>query len=73
MELILGIPPMSQYDAAAAPMYNAMTATPDPKPFAHLPGRIALGSSIGRERATATTTMMFDASCSLGRDQNRQA
>ena len=23
MELILGLPPMSQYDAAAAPMYNA--------------------------------------------------
>ena len=29
MELILGLPPMSQYDASAAPMYNAFQATPD--------------------------------------------
>ncbi len=33
MELILGIPPMSQYDAAAAPMYNAFQATPVLTPF----------------------------------------
>src|SRR5262249_56058209 len=42
MELILGLPPMSQYDAAATPMYNAMQPTPDPAPFEHLPARIAL-------------------------------
>lgn len=32
IELILGLPPMSQYDAAATPLYNAfqMTATADP-------------------------------------------
>jgi len=29
MELILGLPPMSQYDAAATPMYNAFTGTPN--------------------------------------------
>ena len=28
MELILGLPPMSQYDAAATPMYNAFQPTP---------------------------------------------
>ncbi len=28
MELILGLPPMSQYDAAATPMYNAFQTTP---------------------------------------------
>ena len=33
MELILGIPPMSQYDAAAAPMYNAFQAAPVLTPF----------------------------------------
>ena len=42
MELILGLPPMSQYDAAATPMYNAMTATSDLKPYDHLPARIDL-------------------------------
>lgn len=43
MELILGIPPMSQYDAAATPMYNAFTSInqgADLTPFKHLPTRI---------------------------------
>jgi YVTN family beta-propeller protein len=42
MELILGLPPMSQYDAAAVPMYNAMQTTPDTAPFVHLPPRISI-------------------------------
>jgi hypothetical protein len=42
MELILGLPPMSQYDAAATPMYNAFTTTPDLRPFTVLPARINL-------------------------------
>ena len=29
MELILGLPPMSQYDAAALPLYDCFAATPD--------------------------------------------
>ncbi len=33
MELILGLPPMSQYDAAAIPMYGSFTNTPDLTPF----------------------------------------
>lgn len=28
MELILGLPPMSQYDAAATPMWECFTASP---------------------------------------------
>ena len=42
MELILGLQPMSQYDAAATPMYNAFQATPNLAPFTHLPARVAL-------------------------------
>ena len=42
MELILGLPPMSQYDAAATPMYNAFQATPNLSPFAHLDARVPL-------------------------------
>jgi hypothetical protein len=42
MELILGLPPMSQYDAAATPMYNAFQPTPDLAPFTHLPARYPL-------------------------------
>jgi hypothetical protein len=33
MELLLGLPPMSQYDAAAMPMYNSFGATPEATPF----------------------------------------
>ncbi|MGN6195407.1 MAG: bifunctional YncE family protein/alkaline phosphatase family protein [Ginsengibacter sp.] len=34
IELILGLPPMSQYDAAAMPMFRSFTATPDLTPYA---------------------------------------
>ncbi len=33
IELILGIPPMSQYDAAAIPMWRSFAAAPDLTPF----------------------------------------
>jgi YVTN family beta-propeller protein len=42
IELILGIPPMSQYDAAATPMYNAFQAVPSDAPFEHLAARVPL-------------------------------
>ena len=42
MELILGIQPMSQYDAAAAPMYNAFQTSPTLTSFSHLPARVPL-------------------------------
>ncbi len=42
IELILGLPPMSQYDAAASPMYGAFQATPVAAPFTHLAARISL-------------------------------
>jgi DNA-binding beta-propeller fold protein YncE len=42
MELILGLQPMSQFDAAARPMYNAFTAKPDLTPYKHEPARVDL-------------------------------
>jgi hypothetical protein len=33
IELLLGLPPMSQYDAAAMPMYKAFGVTPDLTPY----------------------------------------
>ena len=33
MELILGLPPMTQYDAGATPMYRCFTNQPDFTPF----------------------------------------
>jgi hypothetical protein len=32
MELILGLQPMSQFDAAATPMWNSFQARPDLRP-----------------------------------------
>ena len=58
MELILGVEPMTQFDAAARPMYNAFGATPDTSPYQALAPRVdihatnqalAWGSSISEE------------------------
>jgi len=40
MELILGLQPMSQFDAAARPMYNSFTAKPDLTPYKHTPATV---------------------------------
>src|SRR5437867_4260133 len=37
--LLLGIGPLSQYDAAAAPLWHALTTRPDVTPFAVVPAR----------------------------------
>ena len=42
MELILGLPPMSQYDAAAEPMWRCFTTTADITPFTSLPSNVDL-------------------------------
>ncbi len=42
MELILGLPPMSQYDAAAVPLYECFTSKPDFSPYQCKPARINL-------------------------------
>lgn len=42
IELILGMPPMTQFDAAATPMFGAFTATPDPTPYTALPAGVDL-------------------------------
>ncbi|MFM8356941.1 MAG: bifunctional YncE family protein/alkaline phosphatase family protein, partial [Verrucomicrobiota bacterium] len=42
MELILGLPPMSQFDAAAAPMYHSFTGRPDFRPFECRPATVKL-------------------------------
>jgi hypothetical protein len=42
MELILGLQPMSQFDAAARPMYQSFQAKPDLRPFRHVAARVKL-------------------------------
>jgi hypothetical protein len=42
MELILGLPPMSQYDAGAMPLWRCFTASPDYASFKSLPANVDL-------------------------------
>jgi YVTN family beta-propeller protein len=44
MELILGLEPMTQFDAAAAPMYASFSATADPTSFTHVPASASLAA-----------------------------
>ncbi|MBI2687259.1 MAG: beta-propeller fold lactonase family protein [Acidobacteria bacterium] len=40
MELLLGLPPMTQYDAAAMPMYAAFMEKADLTPYTHVPPQV---------------------------------
>ena len=42
MELILKLPPMTQYDSSATPVFNAMTEKADLTPFVHVEAHIDL-------------------------------
>lgn len=42
MELLLGLPPMTQYDAAATPMWPLFQSIPDLAPFTDLPARVSI-------------------------------
>ncbi len=52
IELILGLPPMSQYDAAAVPLWRCFTSTPDETVFNHLPAQVDI-----TEKNTATNKL----------------
>ncbi len=60
MELILGLPPMSQYDAAATPMYNAFQAAPVETPFTARPARVSLDEVNGQDAFGASASAKMD-------------
>ena len=62
MELILGLPPLTQYDAAAVPMFNAFARTPDVTPFTCIGPRVDLlaKNKRGDPGAAASARMDFD-------------
>lgn len=62
IELILGLPPMTQYDAAAMPMWRSFTSTPDFTPFKTLPANIDLNEKNKKndELAKISATFNFD-------------
>jgi DNA-binding beta-propeller fold protein YncE len=66
MELILGVPPMSQWDAAATPMYNAFQATPVLTPFTARPARINLAEkNLANAWGAAASARMYLAEADL--------
>jgi len=48
MELILGLRPMSQFDAAATPMYNSFQAKPDARPYVARPAQVDINERNGK-------------------------
>lgn len=60
IELILGLPPMSQYDAAATPMFKSFTSTADLTPFKSVPPKIDITEKNTRQTASAKLSESFD-------------
>jgi YVTN family beta-propeller protein len=60
MELILGLPPMTQYDAAATPLWRSFTANPDTSLYTSLPSNINLNEINTGHTATAKISAKLD-------------
>jgi YVTN family beta-propeller protein len=60
MELILGLPPMSQYDAAATPMWRCFSKTADTTPFRSRPPNVDLGETNRVDNAWSRKSLRFD-------------
>jgi DNA-binding beta-propeller fold protein YncE len=60
MELILGLPPMSQFDAAALPMYNSFQAEPDFAQYEHRPANVDLNAKNLASAWGAKMSLAFD-------------
>jgi hypothetical protein len=60
MELILGLRPMTVFDAAARPMWNAFSPKPDPRPYTAEKPRIPLDTRNPAASATAARSARLD-------------
>ena len=60
MELILGLPPMSQYDAAAEPMWRCFNKTADLTAFQSVPALVDLNEKNTKNTASAKLSETFD-------------
>jgi YVTN family beta-propeller protein len=60
MELILGLPPMSQYDAAATPMYNCFTSTANLTPYQVRAARVDMNERNAPNAPGAQRSAQFD-------------
>jgi len=62
MELILGLPPMSQFDAAATPLWSCFIPTPDTTAFTAMPARVDLNTRNTASTPSASLSRHFDLS-----------
>lgn len=62
MELILGLPPMSQYDAAAEPMWRCFSQQADMQPFLSVPALVDLNEKNHKRTPSAKISEGFDLS-----------
>ena len=60
IELILGLPPMSQYDAAATPMWRSFSDSADLSPFKSVSVSVNLDDKNTKLTASALKSMEFD-------------
>jgi hypothetical protein len=60
MELILGLKPMSQFDAAALPMFRSFQSKPDLTPYAARPATVDLTEKNGRTAWGADKARFMD-------------
>jgi hypothetical protein len=56
----LGLPPMSQYDAAAEPMWRCFSATANLNPFVSVPAQVDLNEKNRKYTASAKLSATFD-------------
>ena len=60
IELILGLPPMSQYDASAVPLWRCMNNTPDHVPFESRPNLVDITQKNLAENRWQRKSELFD-------------
>jgi YVTN family beta-propeller protein len=60
MELVLGLSPMSQYDAAATPLFGAFAVRPDLTPFRARPARVSLTETNGPDAPGAEASLRMN-------------
>jgi DNA-binding beta-propeller fold protein YncE len=60
IELIVGLPPMSQYDAAARPLFAAFATAPDPTPFRARAARVSLTETNAEDAPGAQASLRMN-------------
>ncbi len=60
MELILGLEPMTQFDAAALPLYDSFSVAANTTPFKHLPAQVDLNAVNQPDAYGAKLSATFD-------------